>query len=339
MDNILQKHCDFWERAPGSVLIGEIPFSGWRLKPFPTRRGEIIKPTKIDPDDIDPNQYVGAGDALAPVFTGDMVNYVRCKYPECWLEGMIGCDVYASEVSLSSKPIPTEAGSFPDISPDAALRSSWARLFADTQRAAVEKADGKLGAAQLHLRGVIDMLAAALGESELCLAAYEHPQELATLAAKCAATLDRAADITQKLIPRWNGGRVSCWYVYAPGDLIDYQIDASSLFSPEMYRKQFLPFDRKILKKHKYNVVHLHSCGLLHVPGLAETEDVRAVEINLDKETGGYCFDRIANAIKDLQHNDVSVIIHGELSRDEVEDYLSVSQPRGLAIFHWLPLN
>jgi len=183
------------------------------------------------------------------------------------------------------------------------------------------------------------MLAAALGESGLSLVEYEKPPEIAALASKCLETHNRVTDIALKLIPVWNGGRVSCWYVYAPGDLLDYQIDASSLFSPDMYRNQFLPFDREILKKYKYNVVHLHSCGLLHVPNLAKTDGLRAVEISLDRETGGYCFDRIVSAIKDLQKNDISIIIHGELTRDEVENYLSVSQPRGLAIFHWLPVK
>ena len=108
---------------------------------------------------------------------------------------------------------------------------------------------------------------------------------------------------------------------------------------PEQYRELFQPFDRYILEQYEYNLVHLHACGLHHVPALAEIEGLRCVEITIEKELNGYSFERIRKAVEILQNRDISVIILGELSHKEVEQYLSVFEPRGLALYYWLPME
>ena len=135
----------------------------------------------------------------------------------------------------------------------------------------------------------------------------------------------------------WQDGYVSTWKIYAPGPLVDYQIDASSLFSAGMYEEHFLEYDRKVIGEFPYSVIHLHSCGLHMLESILTIEELKAVEVHLDRETGNWERDKIIEYFRKIQNDSKCLIIYGELTEDELLYFKSALSPNGLAIHYWNP--
>jgi hypothetical protein len=102
----IEKNKDFWELSNKEPLIARIPFSGFYKKPYPISGGrEIMNPERIYPSDIDIDRLIGVGKNNPEPFNCDMANFAGCLYPEAWMESIIGCPIYASAFSCSSKPV------------------------------------------------------------------------------------------------------------------------------------------------------------------------------------------------------------------------------------------
>ena len=190
---------------------------------------------------------------------------------------------------------------------------------------------------QLHLRGIIDMLAAFLGEEKLCMAVYDYPKRLAQLADTYADLYVAVAKKGLSLRSRWRGGYVSSWKLYAPGLLVDYQIDTSCLFSAEVYKQHFLQHDRKVIKEFPYSVVHTHACGLHILDALLEIEELKAVQISSDSEAGAWDRDRVLRYCKTVQEHSKSVILYGQLTEHELLRFQTGLHPNGFAICYSNP--
>ena len=202
---------------------------------------------------------------------------------------------------------------------------------------AVRSAGGQIATTQLHLRGVIDMLAAFLGEECLCSSLYDNADSLSRLGDKFADLFVRVAAKEIDLRPSWQDGYVSVWRIYAPGPLIDYQVDASSLFSRQMYEKYFLDFDRRVLSQFEYSMVHTHACGRHIIDCLLQIEELRAIQINLDRETGAWDKDSILASCQKIQAASKCLMIEGELAEHELAEFQDTLSPKGLAICYWNP--
>jgi hypothetical protein len=343
--SLLDRHIAFWARTPvGQPLIVRLPARTWEARPYPIcGRRTLYDPTPLGPADVDADRLLGLDKPLPQYVTGDFYHSVGCAYPQAWMEAVAGCTILASAFGVVARPaatdVPEAARSF---STEKALESDWLRVMAAVQQRAGEVAAGADRAVQqLHLRGVIDVLAALLGEERLCQAVYDWPQEIERLAAKL--TDLHIAVARRDLAARqlWHGGCISCWRVYAPGPLLDYQIDASSLFSPRMYARHFLAFDRAILGAFPYSVLHLHACGLQHLDALLPVAEVRAIQINLDRDSGTWRKDRILAGCRKVQEHGKSLILYGELDARELDEFQAALSPCGLAIVafekpaHW----
>jgi hypothetical protein len=239
----------------------------------------------------------------------------------------------ASDVSVVARPtglaMPQAAETF---SMAGALASPWLGVMDAALDQAVAAAGVARPVQQLHLRGVIDMLAAYLGEERLCLAVRDCPDALAVLADRFTELYTAIAHRDLARRRRWHAGYVSVWRVYAPGPLLDYQIDASNLFSPRMYRQHFLAYDRRILGAFPYSVTHLHATGLHQVDALLDLPEVRAIQINLDRETGVWDKAGMLACCQRIQAQGKSLVITGELDGAELEEFVAALDPRALAI-------
>ena len=242
--------------------------------------------------------------------------------------------------SCSSKPaVEKVEGRLPMPDPHLLRQSPWLDVMDRVIAAEVAVAGSARGAGQLHLRGVIDVLAAYLGEERLCTAVYDDPEGLRQLAEGFADLYIETAGRGLQTRPPWRGGYVSTWGLYAPGPLVDYQIDASSLLSLETYREHFSPFDARVLSAFAHTVIHLHSCGLHAVPAVLDTDGVQAVQISLDREAAGYRQEPVLEACEQIQSRNKSLLVCGELEEDELDEFQRRLRPEGLAIFYWKPLG
>jgi len=249
---IIKKHVDFWTLAEvKEPLVGKLPFAGWQQKPYPLSNGrEIINPALITAGDIDIDRLLGLDGKLRQPFGDNIINCIGPIYSESWMEALIGCPVYASAYSCTAKPVLSDIHASPvDFDMEKILQSDWLKIMDALLRRAVTISNAGIAVRQLHLRGVIDMLAAYMGDENLCLAFYDQPELLEALADKFADLYITIASRGLRIRPQWNGGFVSGWATFAPGPLVDYQIDASNLLSTQLYEKYILKYDKKILKE------------------------------------------------------------------------------------------
>ena len=340
LDELLRRHHDFWRRAPGSgPLVGRMPTRVWKERPFPLSDGRILHdPARIHPEDIDVDRMVGADRERADLFLGDMVRPLLYPLPQAWMGALIGCPIHASAFGCVAKPTGVDLeDAARAFSVDDALNSDWAPVMDRMLDRAAEVAAGERAVRQLHLRGIIDMFAAYFGEDRLCMAVYDAPDAIAALGDRFVEVHIATAARGRARRPLWHGGAVSLWFIHAPGPNLDYQVDASSLFSAEVYEKHFLQFDRKILATAPYNLTHLHSCGLHILDALLKLDEARAFEINLDRETGAWDKDRILYWCKRIQDAGKALLIWGELAEDEFAEFREALSPDGLAFTYWNP--
>lgn len=329
MEELLARHRAFWERGRASApLVGRIPTRTWGPRPYPLRDGRVaVDPTPLRPEDVDVDQLVGAGLPLeAPLF-GDLIRPLNYRYPQAWMEALAGCPITVSAYGCVAKP----AGGEPDRA------AEWAAVMDRVLRRATDVAAGLLPVRQLHLRGLIDMLAAWLGEERLCMATADDPELLARLGERFAPMYLEAARRGLALRPRWRGGYVSMWNLYAPEPILDYQIDASSLFSARAYREHFLAHDRRVLGAFPHTVTHLHACGLRLLDALLDAPEFRAFQINLDRETGAWDRTGLLRACRRMQDAGRGIILHGELTEAERAAITGELAPEGLALCYWNP--
>ena len=340
LETILQRHSDFWKRKNGQAVLQRVPFVKWHTKPYPVKGRNIADPECIKPDDIDIDRFLGLGESLPKPNTGNRINTVMPRYPQSWMSGIIGCDICASSVSCTA--VGGKFGSAAEASEqfriDEALGSEWYALLQLCTDALIEYAGSKIAVSQMHLRGIIDMLAAYFKEDELCMAAYDYKEAIKTLAHKFAKLYITVAknDISKRGM--WKGGQAVSWGVYAPGELLSYQIDASNLFSRSMYEDIFLGFDEMIINEFEYSLCHIHYTGLHVAQSLCSIENLGCIQINLDREAApDWSLEKVIDCCKTVQSAGKCVLINGELEQYEVNRILEELEQQGLMMIYWNP--
>jgi hypothetical protein len=333
---LLNQHRAFWHRQNSTALISKMSQPYWGGKPYPLRGREVTEPTEITPNDVDVDRLLGLDRPLPNWAQGDLIESVGNVFPTAWMEAVIGCSIHASAYGCVAKsPGIALQQAAENFSVDDTLDSEWFGVMTRVLTRAKEAARDQLAVRQWHMRGVVDMLAAYFGESQLCTAVYDSPKAVRSLAEKFADIWIAAAQRGFELRNRWQDGYVSAWRVYAPAPIIDYQVDASSLFSPQMYAKYFLEADRHILKTFPYSIVHTHATGLRHVASLVTIPELGGIEIHLDRETGVWNKEAILAACHTIQAHGKTIVLWGEFSVEELHEFQTALDPRGLAINYW----
>ncbi len=341
-DNLLQRHRDFWELIPvNRPLIEKQLTKTWTKRAYPLAGGaEVVEPTRLRPTDADIERMVGFRSNAGELFLGDLINSVGVIYPQAWMGALIGCPIYASAHGCVSKPAGKDVETaLADTSVESAFESEWIGVMDQLLHRAIAMAGDRFPVQQFHLRGAVDMVAAYLGEGTLCTGLFDFPDDLRKLANLFAELYIAVAKRSLSMRPHWEGGRVSNWKVYAPGDLIDYQADATNLISPAMYETIFMSADEKVLESFPYSVIHLHTCGLHIVEPLLKIRCLKAIQVNLDRETGVWNKKQILDCCTKIQDASKSLIICGELSEQERVEFVERLKPEGLALQYWNPEN
>ncbi|MHB0937073.1 MAG: hypothetical protein ACYDCO_03685 [Armatimonadota bacterium] len=334
----LQRHRAFWERrVVDRPLVLGMPCRTWMPRPYPLRGGgEAHDARRILPEEMDIDRLAGVGAPLPSVLDGDLVNAAGCRYPAAWLEAVAGCPIFASAYGCVAKPaVDSLAEALDRFSVADCLQSPWLEIMDALLRHAHEYTGGQLAVQQCHLRGVIDLLAAYLGEELLCTSVVDAPEELAALAERMTELHLALARWEHARRASWHDGWVSCWKLYAPGPVLDYQIDASSLFSAGIYREHFMRYDRQVLQAFPFTLIHLHSVGLQHLDTVLELEALGTVEISLDREAMPWDREAMLRRCRRVQERGKSLLISGEMSPEDFRIFTTGLDPAGLAIECW----
>lgn len=340
LDSVIQKHCDYWKHSNNEAVLQEVPFIKWQTrKSYPVKGRYITEHHRLEPDDIDIDKFLGLKDLLPSPSYGNRINTVMPKYTQSWMSGILGCIIYVS--SVRCRAIGANACDIKwladEFKPEQALRSHWYEMLQNCTDALVTYAGDEAAVSQFHLHGLIDMLAAFFKEEALCAAVYDYPEKIEKLTEKFTELYIAVAKSNVKKRGLWNGGTALNWGIYAPGELLGYQVDAS-LFSKPMYEKLFLKFDTHIINEFDYSLVHTHYNGLHIIESLCGIEKLKCIQMNLDRETvDDWSLGTVIDACKKVQDAGKCVLINGELSQKEVDMMQNVLKPEGLMIFYWLP--
>ena len=207
----------------------------------------------------------------------------------------------------------------------------WLKALQAFTRALVTRADGRCPVVQPLLRGPVDIVAAMLGDQEMTLAFYDHPDEMAMLLDICTDIFLRAASARLDLTPAFHGGYLSAYGIWAPGRTVRTQTDNAVLLSPTLYKERLLPYERRIMEAFEYSLIHLHS-GVVHIvsDALIEVEALKAIQVSVDYP-GGPLFPEILPILSKIQEAK-PLILTGPVTESELDIVLSALSPRGLCI-------
>ncbi len=342
LQNVIELHNNFWKRQNTQHITQLTAHPNWSRKPYPIKDSFISDATLINATDININEFLTLDKPLGKINLGNKLNCDYPAYPQSWMSGMIGCPIYATDVSCSARS---------EISGDVlehirafdikkALNSPWNIFLKKCIDEILVKCKGEYPTSQFHYRGIIDMLAAYLSETELCYAVYDYEEEILNLAEKFTDLYIQIAKYDIEKRGLWNSGQVVSWGIYAPGEFLSYQIDASTLFSAKQYEKMFLKYDDKILSEFEYNITHIHYTELHIVECLAKIASVKSVQINLDREAApDWQLEKIIEACKKLQEHNKNILITGELNECELSKLKNETNAEGMMIFYWHPLD
>jgi hypothetical protein len=246
---------------------------------------------------------------------------------------LIGCPIYVSAYGCVARPTGEDLDTILQrFSVEEALASPWHAVMNRLLDRAKELAGDSHPVEQLHLRGVVDMLAASLGETSLCTLLLDQPRQIRALAGRYTDLLLAVARQGIELRGPWRGGYLCRWGVYAPGPLHDYQADASTILSPQLYEDVLMDFDREVLAAFPYTLIHLHAAGLHMVDPLLRIRELGAVQINLDRETGVWNKGRVLALSRRIQNAGKGLIICGDLSEEDFQEFAGTLEAEGLIL-------
>ena len=346
---ILKKHEGFWDRTDGPLLnVSEAedslfaPLHGISIKladgSVLSDQVEVLSADMIEPAFIlDVEEYplrTHEPSDGEPLMVGDLFVTRAPMGKMVWVEAILGCPVVPrlDTGSIYSAPYLESAGQYTEIAPPE--ESPWLKLLAEYTRQLVEDSGGDYQVVQCLQRGPIDLASALLGHSEMCMAVYDDPDDLRSLAEFTAKVFVKAARAQQEQVPRLEGGYTNAFGIWAPGTIVRTQCDVASSVSPQTYKDFFFPWDRYICEQFDYSTVHLHSGYLHHVEVLLEDPYPTAVQISLD--TGSTPFqvhDLMPIFARILEEK--PLIIMGEMTQDELDELLDTLPHKGLCIAPW----
>jgi len=193
-------------------------------------------------------------------------------------------------------------------------------------------ADGRFPVAVPLLRGPWDLVSALRGQTNVYLDVFDDPETLSELAAACARIWIEVNEFVASRIPRWEGGYLGYYGLWAPEFAATTQNDCSVSVSPSTYERLMLPADRATIERWEYGLFHLHSAGLHvldHVLGLLHGQAV-----NVTVDPSGPSLDELLPILQRVQERGVPLHVL-VFSREHVRLMERHLSPRGLAILCW----
>jgi hypothetical protein len=336
LEATLKRHAAFWVRGEVDMpLMG----TGANRLYFPLRALRTVLSIEeglVTPDMIEVGPFLDHIDeqfSSEGLLLGDLFwsAYPSAAIP--WMEAILGCPIRISKDSdsLWSEPILTHWDQMADVrfSPE----NEWLSKLLELTDALVENSKGRHPVSQTLMRGPSDMMAALRGTERLCFDFYDYPDEVGRLAEICTNIWIEVNKMVLDLIPDFHGGCCSgLMQVWAPGQSIVFQEDASIFLSPSMYRKFLLPCDRRIAEGFEYSMIHLHSAALHVVDELLEVGPLAAIQVAFDPS--GPSIEQLMPVFARIMERKPLVIlgVMGDLAPGNIDQIINSLPAEGLCL-------
>lgn len=310
----------FWEgKTPDRLMIGALI----RPEIFPpaiqSDDGEVILPSSInissflDFYETEFSAYQGLlGDLpyVATPASGD-------PWGLPWMEAILGCQIRRSGQHAWADAWLGDWDLIYGIRLDS-KDNAWLKCLLELLDAIVELSSGRFPVGICLMRGPSDLARALREGKQFAFDIIEAEDNVKRLLKFCAQCWVKVAKLQLERIPPFKGGLASGLLpMWAPGDALVTQEDASFYFSPSRYRKLLLSADCLILQAFNYPIFHMHS-GYTHI-----LDDLLRLEwngaIDLSRDPNGPSLDTLLPFITRIQQSGKRVIFHGSFTSEEIQ--------------------
>jgi hypothetical protein len=320
----------FWNRDPFDRPMISFSLGGW----FPLQsysamerlRGKgRLQPEMIRPEDLfaDYDRLIGNFDRVKD----DVVRAVAPVPPFPWFEAMLGVPVEVGNESIWAR----EGGfDYADMDRlDFSPQNPWRRKYLELVAALTDRYRGRIPVGQPILRGSSDMVASLRGSQQMIFDFYDSPDLFRKLAGKCTDLIIELVKEQHGITGSFAGGTViEQFALWAPGEIVRMQEDASALFSPNLYVNLLQNEDRKQAAAFPFSLIHLHASSLHLIDRIADIAELRCIQIN--KDMGGTEIEREIPFFKAVQAREKSLLIRGKLTLQDLALLRKALSPRGL---------
>jgi hypothetical protein len=326
----LKRFRDFWKGAPMDRPLIGFSIGGW----FPLQNYSVMQnlrnQEKITPDQLDPEAFFRDYDRIVTTFEkveDDVIRAVAPISPMPWLEAMLGCCVQIGNESIWVKEGGFDYSRLDDL--DLSTDNAWRKKYLQFVRVLKERYGDRCPVGQPILRGVSDMVAALRGTSQMILDLYDYPDEYHRLGRMCSDFLLDLIKEQHAVTGPFQGGYViEQFSLWAPGETIRTQEDASALVSPELYVRFLQEEDRRLAAAFPYNLIHLHASSLFLLKEILEIKELNCIQIN--KDAGGTTIEQELPYFKMVQADGRRLLIRGKLDREDLSLLRKTLSPNGL---------
>ena len=259
----LERHRAFWVRGAVDRPLQAHTW-GCPLVPAPTTQGHELTPEMVSDGLQAGLDQMEKDFAKAGVLDGDLFRCATVPGSPPWMPAILGCRirVFPSSNTHWREPLPGGWKQLRAIRADSGR--AWRDVLREGLRQVVARFGGRYPIAALHARGPVDMLAHALGETEMCYRLADDPDGIREVLARLTALWIAVAEEVAAIVPSFAGGHFHLYGLWAPGSVAAFAMDASNILSPEQYHQSFLPFDRQIAASFDHVLIHTHSASAQH---------------------------------------------------------------------------
>jgi hypothetical protein len=337
IDEVVQRNKAFINREPTErplfgIWIGSyMPFQMYRkaMEKLSLNEGTLLTPDVLDPqgflEDIDRLfwKHEQVGDDLLWAAT-PVIGF-------SWMEAIVGCPIRASSDSFWNQPYIDKWGKIDEInfSPE----NKWFQKMLEFKEVFAEHSKGRypVATSPSPIRGIGDMMGAALGQERLCLELYDNLEKVKKLASIYTYIWIQVNKIQIEKTPKFSNGYVVAFYNIWTPDLCQYdQEDALDYFSPRFFKEVLLKSHTKICNNFPYPLIHLHPNSLYCLEDLYKINSLKIIEIN--KDLCGPSISKMLPTLKEVQKHK-PLVIWGDLTGEEIGELLNNLSPSGLCIY------
>jgi hypothetical protein len=246
-----------------------------------------------------------------------------------WMEAILGCEIYAAESSLVTKPYLNDLDDLDIDSEQIILKSNkWLEKYLEFIKKLERLSNNRYPVGQPILRGPIDILGAIRGQQNLVFDLIDNPDKVSKMIGKITELFLKIIKEQQSLLKTiYNGYSMGFYDLWSPGKCIWLQEDITSLLSPELYRKYLYNYDLKICNSYDYTLFHLHPTSLYILDELLTIDNLKVIQLN--KDEGGIAVSELMPYYRKIMEKK-RLLIWGDLSYEDINLILNNLSYRGL---------
>ena len=233
-----------------------------------------------------------------------------------WMEAMLGCEVRASEASMTSEPW---LKSLEDIDQVTLNEESnpWLAKYLEFVERLTEYSQGRFPVGQPILRGISDMMGALRGQTNLVFDFIDRPVQLHQLGRKLTEIFRTVIQRHRESTTTFRDGyAIGFYHLWCPGPCLWFQEDLAALLSPALYRKHIYELNVALCQGYEYTLCHLHPTSFFILDDLLGIEGLKTIQVN--KDIGG---PSIKEMLPEFQKvlREKRLVIWGDLDENDLD--------------------